>query len=185
MGYKELIDSLLEESENKIIALHQETEAETMRIKSEVLNKTKQIKNNYNKQYLLMVKELSEGILSEARKKATIIRLSAEKDLSDRLYSLAFTLLQNLRNKNYEKVFEVLISELPPLQWQTVRVNPEDKEIAIKYFPRSEIITDRKISGGLIVITDDGKIHVDNTYEKRLERAWTIILPMIMKDILV
>ena len=64
-----------------------------------------------------------------------------------------------------------------------MRVNPEDIELAKAYFPDSEIIPDGNISGGLDVLTGDGRIRVINTFEKRLERAWADMLPELIRDI--
>jgi len=75
-----------------------------------------------------------------------------------------------------------MAAEIPPLPWKTVRVNPEDVGIARKHFPGAVIITDEGISGGMDVMTGDGKIRVINTLEKRLERAWGDILPHLMKE---
>jgi V/A-type H+-transporting ATPase subunit E len=70
-----------------------------------------------------------------------------------------------------------------PADWKTVRVNSEDAGIAREHFPEAGIITDDSISGGMDVMTEDAKIRVINTLEKRLERAWGDVLPHIMKEL--
>jgi vacuolar-type H+-ATPase subunit E/Vma4 len=64
-----------------------------------------------------------------------------------------------------------------------VRVNPEDVALAGKYFPGAEIIPDRNITGGMDASTADGTIRIINTFEKRMERAWTDMLPVLIKDV--
>jgi vacuolar-type H+-ATPase subunit E/Vma4 len=143
----------------------------------------KQLNEGFHKKYLSLARVQSSKILNEADKDAERIRLSAEQSLSHRLRTLSFSLISELRNEFYEKVFQLLAGELPHHTWTAVRVNPEDGNIARKIFRGVEIIPDSEISGGLVITSDDGRIEVDNTFEKRLERAWTIILPEIMKDV--
>lgn len=75
-----------------------------------------------------------------------------------------------------------MAAELPLLSWKTVRVNPEDSEIAGRHFPGAEIITDAAVSGGMDTMSGDGKIRVINTLEKRLERAWEDIATDLLKE---
>ena len=110
------------------------------------------------------------------------MKIAEDLRLSERLYRISHASLGRLRNQEYEGFFKNMAAELPLLPWKTVRVNPEDVGIARKHFPGAEIITDEGISGGMDVITGDGKFRVINTLEKRLERAWGDILPHIMKE---
>ena len=115
--------------------------------------------------------------------RAMIIRLSAEKALSDRLFDLSMTLLHELRDDGYENMFGLLARELPTTKWKCIRVNPEDSGTARKLFPDSEFVSDNKISGGLEAVSEDGRICITNTFEKRLERIREEMLPLLIKDI--
>ena len=91
--------------------------------------------------------------------------------------------LPALRKAGYEAVFGKMVQELPALSWKRVQVNPGDVALAGRYFPAAEIVPDPGITGGLDVSTEDGSIRVINTFEKRLERAWSDMLPLLIKDV--
>jgi V/A-type H+-transporting ATPase subunit E len=63
------------------------------------------------------------------------------------------------------------------------RVNPADTDIAKRSFPEADIIADQNITGGMTVLLGNGEVQVSNTFEKRLEKAWEEIAPLIIKDI--
>lgn len=183
MGCKELIESLRKSADDKIRSLGQEAEAEAERIKAEISRRIEKIRENDARMLSSKAGEKTEKILWDANNTARMHRLSAEKALSDRAFSLALSSLRQLRNEKYEEVFEKIVRELPPLPWQSVRVNPEDIGLAREYFPDAEIIPDGNITGGVDAMMEAGKIRVINTFEKRLERAWEDMLPELMKAV--
>jgi vacuolar-type H+-ATPase subunit E/Vma4 len=79
-------------------------------------------------------------------------------------------------------VFSLLVKELPHMHWKDVRVAPRDVEIAQKHFPDSNCLPDDNISGGLEVMRDDGRVSITNTFEKRLEKAWEDLLPLLISS---
>lgn len=182
MGHQELIDSLRSEGEKKAQAIKQEAAAEAEQIKAEMVKRLERFREDYRKNHLMMVEEQSRKIVSEASERANRIKLQSERVLLDRLYTMSLALLRDLRTHNYSSVFERLVRELPPLPWKILRVNPDDREIAKEHFPDADIIADRTISGGLEVTSEDGKVHIINTFEKRLERAWSELLPEFMHE---
>ncbi len=183
MGHKELIESLRHEGEMKTQKMRQETEAEIELMQSGRSTKIQQIKERFHEQYRALARKQSDDILDRAQSEARRLRLSAEQSLSHRLYTLSCSLLPQLRHNGHEKIFNDLAGELPQYAWTVIRVNPEDRELAGTVFPDADIISDGTISGGLVATSDNGKIQIDNTFEKRLERAWTFLLHEIMKDI--
>lgn len=183
MDYKELIEALRREGDKKAQATWQEAGAEAEKIRADVDERIKKMREGYSLMQASAIKDQIEPILSEAKQKADVIRLTAEKDISMRLYRLALSVLRDLRDEGYSDVFCSLFKELPRCKWERVKVNPEDETIAREYFPEAEIITDSGISGGLEVQTKAGKICISNTFEKRLEKAWIEILPRLMRDI--
>ncbi len=62
-------------------------------------------------------------------------------------------------------------------------MNPADIGLAKRHFPGAEIVPDETISGGMDATAEDGAIRVMNTFEKRLERAWREMLPLLIKDV--
>ncbi len=183
MGYRELIDALRRAGEEELQAIWQEAETEAERIRAAAVKNIEEMKEKYSRMQSSAVKQETEAVVSEAGKKASNIRLLSEKKLSDRLYQLAIGFLHILRGERYKDVFGILVRELPSYKWEIVRVNPEDENIARQYFPDSEIIHDSSIAGGLEVMTRDGKIHISNTFKKRLERAWQEMLPGLIRDV--
>jgi len=182
MNCEELIESLWQEAEKKIAAIGRETEEEESGIVKEALIRISRLREESQQNSSSASGNLTEETLSEAEKKARLINITEDLRLSERLYRISHTSLRRLRDPDYKGSFRLMVEELPPLPWKMVRVNPEDAGLALEHFPEAGIITDDNIAGGVDVMTDDGKIRVINTLEKRLERAWGDILPHIMKE---
>jgi hypothetical protein len=51
------------------------------------------------------------------------------------------------------------------------------------HFPDTEIKGDDALTGGLEAIADNGRIRVINSFEKRLEKAWHAMLPILISDV--
>ncbi len=183
MSYRELIDALNRECDEKMRGIRQEAEAEADKIRAEVLRKTREMKESYGRERSFAARTRSDSILSEARDTARANRLRAEQELSGRLYQVAVRSLPHLRDERYGDVFLSLVRELPPDPWEVVKVNPADRDVVTGLFPDSEILGESGISGGVEVIGAKGSVRIVNTFEKRLERAWTEILPEIMRDV--
>lgn len=183
MGFRELINALRKEGDEKIMAIWHEAETEAERIRADAANKIAEMIQQHSRMQALSVKEQTYAILLDSEKKARIIRLQSERELSMRLYQLAVDLIHVLRDERYSDVFDRLVQELPVYKWAIVRVGPEDVEMAVKYFSDSEIIPDSSITGGLEAIAEGGKIKVVNTFEKRLERCWPEMLPELIHDV--
>ncbi len=183
MGHRELIESLRKDGEEIINRLWSGVKAEADKINAEASLKIEEARENFRRDREIAVKRQEESILSGAKKRANRIKLSAEKALSERLFPFAVSHLRELRNDGYEEVFASLVKELPDAIWKDARVNPLDMSIAREHFPDSNVIPDDSISGGLEVIRGDGKISIANTFEKRLEKAWEDILPVIIREI--
>jgi vacuolar-type H+-ATPase subunit E/Vma4 len=183
MGYKELIESLLDETEKKISSLWEEAETVSVGVAAEQRKKIASIREAVRKKQTLIISKESDRILAGARSSARKTILLALKDLSGHLYRNALSMLHTLRDDNYRKVFDLLVKELPTFRWHTIRVNPEDVTIAEGYFPDSSVVADGKITGGLDVMTEDGRVRVINTFEKRLERIWDDLLSLLIRDI--
>jgi len=183
MGNGEFIDALRRDGEEKVKTICQEAEAEAARIRGDAAERISLIRENLGRTHFIALNEQTGTIVSEADRQGRLILLSAEKELSDRLYAATIKALARLREDRYPEVFDALAHEIPHHNWQVVRVNPHDEELARQYFPGSEIISEECITGGLDVIDREGKIRVVNTFEKRLENAWIEILPELIKGV--
>jgi len=182
MNCEELIGSLWQDAEKKIGAILRETEEEEERITKEALLRISRSREDSQLRCSSAARKRKEETVAEAEKRARLINIAEDLRLAERLYRISQASLLKLRDRDYQGSFRIMAEELPPLHWKAVRVNPEDAVIAQEHFSGAGIIVDNSISGGMDVMTDDGKIRVVNTLEKRLERAWGDILPRILKE---
>lgn len=183
MGYTELIDSLRKDGEENINRLWSDAQAEADSINAGTDRRIAELREKHVRLLDAARREQEVSILADARRQARLIRLSAERDLAERLFPLALSLLSELRDSGYRDAFTSLAKELPDAAWTKVRVSPLDEAIAREHFPHAQVIPDDALSGGLEVMREDGKISVDNTLNKRMEKAWEDILPLLLKDI--
>ncbi len=183
MGYRELIDALSKECEEKVMDIWREAEAEAEKIRTDAQRRIGELRKDCERKWVDGTKSRADVIISEAKRAARAKRLKAEEEISSRLYRIALSSLRSLREKDYSDVFLSLVRELPQGRWDIVRVNPGDKDLAAKCFPDSETVVDNSISGGLEVSKSKGDIRIVNTFEKRLERAWAELLSEMLKDV--
>ncbi len=183
MSSKELIESLRRSGDEKIRLLRQEMEKEAEAYQAAATRRITELRRQYEAQLTAATGEETIHALAEAGNKARAIRLLAEQQLSERLLTISRSLLQKIRDKGYPAVFEKMAIELPSLAWNLVRVHPADVDLARKYFPDAEIVPVETLTGGMDATVRDGTIRVINTLEKRLERAWNEMLPLMVKDV--
>lgn len=183
MGCEELVGSLRKAGEKQVRLLWEAAEREADAVRAGVRLRVEQMRAQSAALRSVNAAAEVNAAVAEARKRARSQRLLAEIALSDRLFSIAARSLKRLRDEGYPNAFEKLARELPSLEWRTVRVNPADTGLARRYFPDAEPVPDESITGGLDAATEDGTVRVINTFEKRLQRAWPEMLPVLMKDI--
>jgi len=183
MSYRELIDALQRECEEKIRKIWQEAEGEAARAKADASKRIGEVREGRERNQSAALKVLTETILSEAEGRARVSRLLAEKELSDRLYRIALNSLHHLRGEGYKDIFSALVNELPQCNWGMVKVNPQDRVFAETLFPNDEVVSDPAVTGGLEVNEKEGSLRVVNTLDKRLERIWSEILPEMTEEV--
>ena len=182
MSCKELIESLRKGADERVRALWQDAESEAAKIREDIIRRLAQLREDISRKETILVRDRIAQALSDADNRARIFKLSAEQDLSDRLFAVARSNLRLLRNAAYEALFADLARELPALSWQLVQVHPDDVVLAKKYFPGAEIVADPRITGGMDASARDGTIRVINTFEKRLDRAWSALQPLLIRE---
>jgi len=183
MGCKELIASLRSTGEEKARAIMQEAEAEATAFRQDILHRIEELRKASAGEQSLAASALAVKVRSEAESSARTLRTGAEQALAARLFLLAAVHVGILREQGYARAFRNMAGELPSLSWKTVRVNAVDRDLAREQFPQAEIVVDDHITGGMDAATDDDRVRVINTLEKRLERAWTDMLPGLIDDI--
>jgi V/A-type H+-transporting ATPase subunit E len=182
MGSRELIESLQRAGEESIRLLRKDAEQQAEALQASLSEKIAELRRHFSEELAAAEKvELRRG-LADADSRVRAIRLAAEKDLADRLFSIARDSLTGLRDDGYPAIFEKLARELPALPWKVVQVHPADMDIARKHLPDSEIVPVETIAGGLDASNADGTIRIINTLEKRLELAWVDLLPKMISD---
>lgn len=185
MGSKELIESLQAEAERQVEAIRGEALAGAEKILEAGREKLRLRRLEYDRMLADCSVKESGCLTREAREKAQEVALGAWEELSRRLYRMARPMLHTLRAGDYaEKSFKALSLELPPFKWETVRVNPLDCALCAKLFPGAVVVADASISGGMEAEAHGGKIRAVNTFEKRLERLWTELAPLLVGDVL-
>ncbi len=183
MSCKELIDSLRKAADERILSMKQEAEREAGAARADVARRLEERRDDARRKQEASARDAALRALSEANNRARAMRLSAEQALSGRLREAALSALASLRETGYEAVFEQLARELPALAWQTARVNPRDVAFAKRLFPAADIVPDSAVTGGMDVSAQGGSIRIINTLDKRLERAWSDLLPVLIEDV--
>jgi vacuolar-type H+-ATPase subunit E/Vma4 len=183
MGYRKLIDSLRTEGAEKVRLIRRKSEEDAEGMRSDMTQKIERLEEQYSRRLSTEVSEVRGSVLAEAQTKKRQKRLLEEKALSERLYSLAQSSLDVLRDERHGEVFSALVGEFPSLPWRKIRVHADDVEIARNYFSNSDVTPDEAITGGLDASSEDGSIRIVNTFNKRLERAWEDMLPELLSDI--
>jgi len=182
MSCRELIESLRNAAGERTRVLWREAEQEAASFRQETLLRLEQMRSELDRRRTAPSNDMSPAV-AEARNRGRAFRLFARQALSERLYQAALSSLPALRQRDPEKLFQSLAGELPQLPWETVRVNPADAALARKLFPGAEVVPDGTISGGMDASTGGGSIRVINTFEKRLERIWSELLPSLMREV--
>jgi vacuolar-type H+-ATPase subunit E/Vma4 len=183
MGYRELITHLRKEGEEKIQQLWLEAESKAEDIRKVAFKNAEDVRNEHRKKQTRSAGKQAESVIFDADKTAGKIRLTAQKDLADRMFNLARSVLKELRDAKYEEIFTGLAGEIPGSDWSEIRVHPDDTRLAGRYFPDAAILAESSMTGGLEALGNDGKTRIINTFEKRLEKVWDDMLPLLMKDI--
>lgn len=182
MGTAELLAALRSEGKRKEEAIRRRAGEEAARLREEAALGLARLREMHLQEQERLIAAQERAILAEAERAARRVRLVAEEEMASRFHDLARRLLPRLRDGDYPAAFARLAAELPPLAWETVRVNPADGKRAAVLFPGARIETDPAISGGMEAITEGGRMRVVNTLEKRLARGWPDILPHLLAE---
>lgn len=183
MGSEELLAALRKEGDRKSEAIRAEAESAARRLTEEAAQQQALTRDRYAREQAKGLAAVQRSLLVEAEHAARLVRLASYEKLAQRLWQLALALLPTLRDDDYPALFARLAAELPPRDWKQVRVNPADLERAQGLFPKARLEPDRGISGGLVAWAQGEEMQVVDTLEKRLERAWPELLPLILKEV--
>jgi vacuolar-type H+-ATPase subunit E/Vma4 len=183
LGLDELINTLKKNEQQQIDDIWQTAKNEAENLRTQIAEAITAITKNHADQLASACQKSMRAIFSETEVKTREKKLFAYQALDQALRNAALKQLTALRKQNYEKIFATLVRELPERQWKKIIVNPADVELAAKFFNVNSIQQDPAVSGGLVALTANDRIIVDNTFEKRLERKWLHILPQLIAEI--
>lgn len=183
MGHDELIRSLRSEADEQVKAIWDKAEKEAAEAREKARMESDRIKEEFERDLAEKIRTVNEAVMKEAADRARDIKLSAEAGLSERLFSLSLSCLGKLRKETGREVFLSLYKELPGGEWELAEVNPGDMDYASEIFGGVDVRPDENISGGMRVVMENGRICVTNTFEKRLERSWEDMLPLLLGDV--
>ncbi|MDT8419614.1 MAG: V-type ATP synthase subunit E [Desulfuromonadales bacterium] len=183
MGQHELEAALRREGDEKIHDIWRQAEQQAEALRG---NTSAELDRQQRAAKMRLEKEMS-AVLDAARtaaiQKTQRNRLLAENRLVERLKQLAGSIIGQLAIQGGEKLFMALADEIPEHEWRRVMVNPRDFALAKSRFPAAEVVPTEEIGGGLKVESQEGRIVIVNSLEKRLEHLWPELLPEIFRDI--
>ncbi|ALC14888.1 V-type ATP synthase subunit E [Desulfuromonas soudanensis] len=183
MSQRELLAALQQEGEARIAALWQEAEMEAEALRAENAGRLEALETGMRAALEEEKEEARRPILAQAAATVQRLTLAAEERVAQRLRTLAEEHLPQLRTGPYAETFAALVAELPAAAWARVALHPDDREKGASSFPGALLRSDPAIAGGVEVETAGGEIRVVNTLDKRLERAWPELLPVLMKEV--
>jgi vacuolar-type H+-ATPase subunit E/Vma4 len=182
MGRQELTAALLLQSEQRARMIWVDVEAdvadEECRIRELQRQRISALRCSCRSQRAVTVRSMQQQ---------TDSRVAAERHLGRQRLAhlardLAVELLRELLLREpAENLFARLAAELPHGDWQEIRVRPEDAAVAAKRFPGAQVVTEAQILGGLVALTEEGRIEIDNRLETRLDAAWKTLLTDLLQ----
>lgn len=183
MGEKELKTALQHEGEAHARGFWEQAEAVVEGRRKEIETELEHLHDETRRSLQAEEAALRNNLLFEAQARATEVKLYAEAAMELRLLEIADRVLGEMIGSSRQGLWQALYRELPEFQWTSVKVHPEDLELARRAFPSAAIDIDEAIAGGLIVTNAEGTIRVDNSLSCRLMRAWPDLLPDLIKDL--
>jgi len=180
-----MLQHLRQQGEETISRLWQQAGAKVLEQRAEAERRLTGMRDQARAESTARLDLLSRTGLMEAKRQADRRRITAHNQLAERLKALALANLALLRTEEYDRVFALLVRELPAgHEWQGATVHPDDDGRAAAALPRALVATDRRISGGLEVTAGEGRVRIVNTFEKRLERTWPELLPVLLHELI-
>lgn len=183
MAESELIKALRQRGEERIKNLWEEAQNEAGRLRDEMNGRLNKVRSDIHRHLGRQSEQRKDIALLDARTEAQRLQLENERQLVERCLRLAKEELSALAERERRALLRKLAEETPNADWRSVRVSPEDTDVAKECFTNVEIVPDSTIGAGFVVANEDERIVVDNTLETRLYRAWPQLLPELLNAI--
>lgn len=183
MGEYELQEALREKARETIRELWRAAESAVAERRTEVGVQQAALRDAAERQLAVAAAAVRRDVLTTAERAARQQQLAAEQALQERLHAAAMCIFPDLGTGDRQQLWRALAAELPPVDWQRIRVHPDDLSVARQFFPTVEVAAEPALGGGLVAETADGRIVVDNSLTGRLTRAWPDLLPPLFAAI--
>lgn len=176
MGEHELQEALRGKARETIRELWQAAEAAVAEQRTEIAARQAALRDTAKRQLAAAAAIVRRDVLATAERAVRQQQLAAEQALQERLHAAAMRVLPELGAGDRQRLWRTLAAELPPVDWQRIRVHPDDLSAARQFFPMVEVTAEPALGGGLVAETADGRIVIDNSLTGRLARAWPDLL---------
>lgn len=183
MSQEILIEELRRKSGDRLREMWREAEEKSESLRQEKKREFDKRREEEDRRLEEVKRDAAAPIIHEAEAEALHTLDDGLRELAERLYEKARTMLPQLRENDYPEFFAGLVDELPDTDWETVRVNEQDRELARSFFSNAQIKADQSVTGGFIAGSDKGRFRVTNTLERRLEKSWPYALPELLSRI--
>lgn len=182
MSRAELLAALRRDGEEQLQRLRSEAEKRRAALAAATADRCRALRADAETRWECEARREQERCRRQGCGRARAILLQADATLATRLKEEARALLPELA-ESAPQLFCACAAELPSLPWARVRVHPRDREQAAALFPAAEIESDAQLAGGVVALGDAGRIVVDNSLVKRLDRCWDDLLPLLLADL--
>lgn len=183
MSRQELLDDLRRQGEAKVKALWEEVRTAADAYRQELAQEQQAEAERLERETSRQAATSRQRLLNDSRRELTGRRLQATQALAERLHRLALAELPALRRDGGGDLFAALAAELPELPWAEIRVHPDDAQAAQRHFAKAQILPDPELVGGLVARAQDRPLTVDNSLDRRLERLWPQLLPLLLAEL--
>jgi vacuolar-type H+-ATPase subunit E/Vma4 len=177
-----LLEDLRRKSAERVAAAWQRVEGEAAALRAQEEADLAAARVVQERQQQEAEQAATEPVLRAAAIEALRCEDDALRELGGRLQEMARERLASLRDEGYPALFAGLAAELPQIGWGEVRVHPDDIELARRHFPGAEIQGEEAVGGGFIVSAATGGLRVVCTLARRLELAWPLALPRLLRE---
>ncbi len=188
MGYQELIAALRAEGEARVRERMDAARRDAAGIREEARRQVEVLREESRRRLAREAEETRERILGHAGRESEKIRLLAIEDAAASLRREAERLL--VQRAGSAKVFEALLREAVEAVSAAeveVRVPPsmakESTRLLARWKRTARVAPDPDCGAGVEVRAEGGRQIVQNTAEGRLDKAWTRVVPEIIRKL--
>jgi len=172
MGIEEILSKIREDADREASNILDNARREVEQKVKEAEDKARAKANEILKRAEREIENRKKAELAKIRQEVKREILNKKEEIIQICFKEALERLRNLSGKDYEKLVEKLIKRGAKEIGKECTIIPsreEDSKIAKKL--GLKVSKNRvRSSGGVVIVSDDGKVSVDNTFEEILKR---------------